>query len=229
MVVNVRPQKLWTALLFLMSASLIFLSGCSADNPAPAPASSTASTNSIAPTSSTPLTRDTAGRADLDLQWERVLGESPDAVRPVVEIVRFVDIDDWSPTMEGCMHDSGWPDVRATSDGGLQSGLVQDGQAGAHRLAMYTCNAKYPLDAKYSAPLTDERLGELYDYFADELQPCLEAEGYDTSDAPSRETFIDTYAVNGGWNLYENVAAGGSTGWDAINKKCPQAPDGFNE
>ena len=42
---------------------------------------------------------------------------------------------------------------------------------------MYTCNAKYPMDPKSNVPLTDEGLGELFDYFTDELKPCLEAEG----------------------------------------------------
>ena len=74
------------------------------------------------------------------------------------------------------MHDLGWPDVRATSDGGLDR-QDPNTQAGAHTLAMYTCNAKYPMDPKSNVPLTDEGLGELFDYFTDELKPCLEAEG----------------------------------------------------
>ncbi|TFD56751.1 hypothetical protein E3T39_15555 [Cryobacterium suzukii] len=183
--------------------------------------------SSKAPASSLSLTLDVAGQEQLDWEWDRVLRESPDAERPEIDIVRFTDSDDWAITMESCMHDLGWPDMRATADGGVESGGIQKSQAGAHALAWYTCNAKYPMDPKFNVPLNDERLGKLFDYFTDELQPCLAAEGYDTPEAPSRETFIDTYAETGGWNLYEGVAGGGQSEWNTINKKCPQLPVDF--
>ncbi|WP_104129361.1 hypothetical protein [Cryobacterium sp. N21] len=223
MLAIIKSRKSWAALFVLTSSALVFLSGCASATPGPAASSSTAPASSLA------LTLDVAGQEQLDWEWERVLRESPDAVRPMIDIVRFVDNDDWGTARESCMHDLGWPDVRATADGGLESGMIQNSQAGAHALAMYTCNAKYPMDPKYNVPLTDERLGELFDYFTDELQPCLAAEGYDTPAAPSRETFIDTYAETGGWNLYEGVAGNGQSEWNAINKKCPQLPVDFNE
>ena len=211
MLAIIKSRKSWAALFVLMSSALVFLSGCANATPGPAASSSTAPASSLA------LTLDVAGQEQLDWEWERVLRESPDAVRPMIDIVRFVDNDDWGTARESCMHDLGWPDVRATADGGLESGMIQNSQLGAHALAMYTCNAKYPMDPKYNVPLTDE------------LQPCLAAEGYDTPEAPSRETFIDTYAETGGWNLYEGVAGGGQSEWNEINKKCPQLPADVDE
>ncbi|TFD49587.1 hypothetical protein E3T55_10940 [Cryobacterium frigoriphilum] len=222
-----RTRAARMGLLLLVSATLMVLSGCSIDTSEPAQSDLTAPTASAEPTNSTPLVLDAASQDLLDWDWEQVLRESPDAERPVIEIVRFTDSDDWASAMESCMNDLGWPD-RATADGGLDHGMIQDAQAGAHALAIYTCNAKYPMDPKYNVPLTDERLSELFDYFTDELQPCLEAEGYDVPESPSRETFIDTYAENGAWHLYENVSTGQST-WNSINAKCPQIPVDFYE
>jgi hypothetical protein len=225
-----------TKLLAVAAAAVILLSACTStppDGETPSAASSTSSSGSSsdtpAPADAPPFDADAVVQSALDFQWEQVVLELPNAVRPEIEMVRFVEDDEWAPVMEGCMHDLGWPDVVAAPDGGLESGEMQSSQAGAHALAMYTCTAKYPLDPKYSVPLTDEELSDLYDYLADELQPCLEGEGYATPPAPSREKFIETSGeAGGGWNLYENVA-GNMDEWYAINEKCPQQPEDMYE
>jgi hypothetical protein len=228
-------------LIALTAAAVLLLSACTSPTPegeATGAASSTSAATSPSDSSSgdatssadaEPFDADAAVQAQLDGQWEMVLATSPDAVRPTIEMIRYVSGHEWAGVMEGCMHDLGWPDTKATPDGGLDSGRIENSQVGARDLAMYTCSAKYPIDPKYSIPLTNDELSELYDYLANELQPCLEEEGYEVPDAPSRETFIESYTETGGWNLYENVFGGGQDEWYAINEKCPQVPDGFNE
>jgi hypothetical protein len=210
--------------------ALVSLSACTSAEPdSGASAPSTSASSSGAASNATPApapTLDAATQTQLDYEWERVVTENPNAVRPEIEIVRFLEQDEWSAVTAKCMQDEGWSDTKAMSDG-VEYGGIPESQVGAFYLSQYTCSAKYPLDPKYNVPLTDERLGALYDYFADELQPCLEAEGYETPPAPSRETFIESYAETGGWNLYETVAAGGQSEWNAINKKCPQIPEDF--
>jgi hypothetical protein len=208
----------WTKTSFELAAAIamasLLFTGCSA-----VPADSA---NPVAPTA------DSETQSILDSHWERVLMVSPEAKRPDIAIIQFVDPEDYYTVIENCMHEAGWPDVAATADGGLESGGISGDQTSVYYLAIYTCYSQFPEKPSDAEPLTDARLGELYDYLANELQPCLEAEGYDTPAAPSRDKFVETYATTGGWNMYENVALEDQSEWDALNERCPQIPANFN-
>lgn len=89
---------------------------------------------------------------------------------------------------------------------------------------------KYPLDPQYTQPLTDERLAIVYDYFVEELVPCLEAEGYPIPDPPSKAQFIDTYFSTENWHPFA-LAFGASRysqeEYYRVYALCPQWPPGF--
>lgn len=115
------------------------------------------------------------------------------------------------------------------ADGGITTGNLPPAQEESFNLAMFTCMAQYPLDPKYSATLTDDRLGVLYEYYVKTLTPCLEAQGYSVTPAPSKSTFIDTY-YDKTWTPYvdlNNAFVGTQAEWDRINGACPQWPENF--
>jgi hypothetical protein len=160
----------------------------------------------------------------LDSEWDNLLVLNPDADRPDVARVRLIDLSEWSTVIPDCLAQEGF-DVDVTPDGDISYTAGDQGEA--YAVAFYTCEAKYPYDPKYIRPLTDAQLGLLYDYFVTSLQPCLIGEGYDVPPAPSRQEFLENYAANGGWFVYEGVAAAhvGPEEFTRINKACPQLPD----
>lgn len=167
-------------------------------------------------------------QADLDNAWASVESEFPEARRPDVEIVRFVDLDDIATTLADCLVDAGWSNVTATPDNGIDSGDVPTEQAEAYSVAYYTCYAMYPLNPRYNTPLSDDQVKRLYAYFRDELAPCLESRGFTVPAAPSEQQFIESYTTDGGWDLYGDVAANvNQNGWYEINTACPQYPSGL--
>lgn len=162
---------------------------------------------------------------DLDNAWESVLSEFPDAQRPDTEVVRFVDLSEIAVTLADCLFDAGWTNVSATPDNGIDSGDVPIEQAEAYAIAYFTCYAMYPLDPRYNVPLSDDQIKRLYEYFVDELAPCLESRGFAVSAPPSEQQFVESYATDGGWDLYGEVAANvDEDGWYEINRACPQYP-----
>lgn len=165
-------------------------------------------------------------QAYLDSEWANVLARFPDAARPDVDIVRIIDSSEWATTVADCLSEDGF-DATATVDGSISYFGVPS-QGDSYAVAFYTCEARYPVDPKYNAPLNESQLNFLYDYFLNDLKPCLEGEGYEVPSAPSRQTFLESYAEDDGWSLYKNVAGRVGPGELAeLNKKCPQLPEGL--
>lgn len=83
----------------------------------------------------------------------------------------------------------------------------------------------YPLEEKYLQPWTTETLEKAYDYFEDDLIPCLEAEGYPIEDVPSRGTFLDSY-FDTGWTPYRDAFTGQYSQEECyrVLQLCPQWP-----
>ena len=209
------------AVLVFTTVTLL-LSGYSSSTSAPGHTST-----SMPSASATPQTRE----QQLDDLWKYYTASYPDAIRPDVTFIRYVQQNEWATIQADCMNAMGFLNVSETPDGGLASGTVPEAQAEAYQVASYVCDAEYPLDPKYSIPLTDDRIGVLYDYYVDELTPCLEKEGYSVTPAPSESTFISSYR-SGGWTPYADINtsfAGTQEEWYRINKVCPQWPADFYE
>lgn len=187
-------------------SALLILAGCTAGEPAVEPS---------------------ARQLDLDVQaeWQNLHREFPDAIQPEVEIVRRVDRGEWAPTIADCLNESGFPDVTADADGGLSFQTLAD-QAEQFAVAKYICVAQYPLEEKYTAPLDDEQLGNLYDYMTLVQTPCLEALGFDIPAAPSRQRFIETYVTAPEWLPYGSLPRDVLMGDQLpdIQAACPEDP-----
>lgn len=163
----------------------------------------------------------------LDIAWERVVAFFPDAERPQVETVRFIEMDEWAQVQSECLQVRGFP-VEALPDGGMSAGSVAPEQQEALHLAMYECEAQYPLDPSFRAPLTDDEIDRLFDYLTGELSDCLASHGHPVSEPPSREAFgAGIRAGSLTWSPYEAVAAETYTAWMDLNEACPQQPPGL--
>ena len=164
----------------------------------------------------------------LDQSWQRVSSQFPDAERPEVELVRYVDQNEWAEVTVSCLVEQG-VDAKVSTDGqgGYEMAGVE-GQLLPMEIAIYTCNARYPTDPALTLPLTEAELDFVYDYYVNVLNPCLENEGVEITEAPSRQAFIDTYgASEGWWTPYEAVGTTGEEDWNQLNRVCPQSPPGF--
>ena len=177
----------------------------------------------LAGCSQTPPAQHEVGGGSSD--WEQFHAEYPNAPRPDTQVIRNVDLDEWATVIADCLHDAGFPNVHADSDGGL-SYETPPQQAEPFGLAKYVCMAQYPLDPKYTKPATDEQLGKLYDYLTLVQVPCLEAQGLEVPPPPSKTRFIETYYDSPEWLPFamvsEQAEANGTL--DQLDRLCPQTP-----
>lgn len=142
---------------------------------------------------------------------------------PSVDVVEEVGPMRQVERVVACMHESGWSDVHL-ENGGVRYPWDPDDpeQREAIGLALYTCYAKYPVRAELLHP-SEEMYRRLYDYFRDELAPCLRSRGHDISPAPNWEYWL--YAI-----------ANDREYWDPANEvpqddypedACPRMPQEF--
>lgn len=121
-----------------------------------------------------------------DLQdYARALGiEDP----PAVEVVREVSPEQQVEAVRDCMVENGDSVVDPQSSS-LEWVVPKDGEV-SFSLAIYTCNARFPIAQQYRNPLDAEGRGVLWGHWVGETIPCLEALGYTVAVPPSRETFV---------------------------------------
>ncbi len=185
--------------LALLSTVTLTLLGCAADVPAEEAAS------------------------DDPSQWDLFHAEYPDVPKPETTVVRTVEHDEWAAAMADCLREAGFPDVRAEPDGGLS---WETSQADQFALAKYICSEQYPLDPQYDVQVTDEQLGKLYDYLTLVQVPCLEAQGFEIPEAPSKTRFIETYFDSPEWLPYAQVVGPevAEEAYERAVELCPQNP-----
>lgn len=158
----------------------------------------------------------------LDASWQEFSARYPGIERPDVAVEKVMDAEGYPAQLVDCVHEAGFPEVTLDPDGGI---AYEGSQLPAYDLALYTCSARFPVDPKYTQPLDDEQLSKLYDYYTQELVPCIESEGYTAPEAPTRQYFIEHY-LEGAWQVYAGVADATQTGsmseWYRMNEVCPQ-------
>lgn len=196
----------------LSLAALMLLTGCAAPESTPA----------------TDPALEQRMRAIADQAWDDLLAKHRDAQRPEYRVERMITMDEWGSVIAGCMNDLGFTSVTDSGDGGILSGDMNPGQSEPYDIALYDCQARYPLDPKYSDPLTEEMIAKIYDHYVDELTPCVEGLGYDVPTAPSRQRFMETYATNP-WNplgdiITEIAASENGNDIQLLLEACPELP-----
>ena len=149
---------------------------------------------------------------------------------PQVDLIRFVSAQEWAEVHIDCMTSAGFP-VSLLPDGeGIDTSGIPEAQrfnGGPFQLARYECEAKYSIDPGASAQLSDDQLGVLYDWYVDVSAPCLESQGVDVIQPPSKQAFIETYFTDQGWYPYAAIDAltMPDDEWTKLNAVCPQAPE----
>jgi hypothetical protein len=148
-----------------------------------------------------------------DIQWQ-YLGFTPDAPRPDVDFVRYVDPDDTAGTYAECMIDAGFPDYDPYATANDDVGQT---------LALFVCISEYPLEPRYYNLFTTRQLEFLYDYYQEAVIPCLTGAGVDVGEIPTREQF--TKPLQGGgaylWSPWQGASELGQQEFLSISLRCP--------
>ena len=155
-----------------------------------------------------------------------VLGLYPDAALPEVEIVALVASTEQPQRLVTCLSEAGY-EADIASDGGITLPAVTSAQEESMFIALYTCQSMYPIDPQYLDPLTEEQIREVYDYYVEQLTPCVEERDIPVEPAPSFETFTETFGTDAQWHPYANVVGLSHQDLDEILTACPQLPPGF--
>lgn len=144
-----------------------------------------------------------------------------------VEFERYIYPDEYAAALVPCLTEQGVP-ASALPDGGIGFGDIPPEQARLQTEALYRCQVRFPVHPFFEQPLDDEQLRRLYDYLAEELTACLEAEGYATAPPPSAEIFIESYydPQSATWSPYpiEDPRLDQEAEWYRLNEVCPQTP-----
>ena len=194
------------------------LSGCTAGDVAPPKPT-------VPPLPAAEVERALAEKQDAD--WAELAVTYPDAVRPDVDVIRTVNPVESTSAIAACMVSVGFPETKATPDGGLDYGSFPTEQTRTHDIALFACRAQYPMDPRFDTPPTEAQYEYLYHYFAHDLTECLESHGIDVPEAPTYETFRDTINSREAWSPYISYEPTGDTQWLAVNTDCPQMPPGY--
>lgn len=164
--------------------------------------------------------------ADAQRALDTLLAQFPDAEVPIVEKVRFVELDEWTAATASCLNDEGF-DAEAV-DNSLSS-TAPAGQEEPFAVATYVCALKYPINPRSNIPLNEDQIRYLYEYYTRVMTPCVEKEGFQVPEPPTQQSYIERYGQEGSWNPYELVAEAVSSeeDWQRINRLCPQVPTGL--
>ncbi len=162
-----------------------------------------------------------------DEAWKEVIAKYPDAKRPAPKFVKLTTPDSWADATVGCMHDAGFTDVTVGDDESIQSGSIPTAQSKNYDVALYACGVMFPLDPKYSEPLTNRQVDLVYKYYKNSLAPCLVKQGYPISAPPSLQVFEQSYE-SGPWLPYAEVVNNVTPAQlTALKKVCPELPPGL--
>lgn len=132
--------------------------------------------------------------------------------------------DEWIVATVECLRDAGWDAQADFEQDGFEIPSFTFEQRDALMKAEADC-ARSVGELPDEPPMSAEEIGEQYDYFVEELIPCLTERGYQVDDPPSRDAFVEAYYSNDSWSPYLNVDPVTEDDWREINRECPQDPD----
>lgn len=154
---------------------------------------------------------------------------------PETQIVRVLAPEEQPAVWEACMVEAGWQ-VSVTSDGGLvpPADLPED-QASVYAVADYTCHAQYPVDPALFRSFGEQQIEATYEYYVEELVPCLLKRGHRVEEPPTWASFRSSwvadgrggfFASEGSWFPYDAVdpASLRDEEWQTLTEECPQSP-----
>lgn len=205
------------AVIAALAASVTVLSGCAAGDPVP-PGPTDAEINTV-------IDREMVQR------WD-ALGLPATITRPNIARIELAKPTNWSYLQLACYQAAGL-DARDVSGDFTVAGYLPGypAQVVPHgaSIAIYTCQAQYPMDPRLVGYLTDAQVLYMYDYFRDRLAPCLELLGYPVPPAPPRGQYIDAVRLGLFWNPYYGDSSHPITesarDLQAIDLRCAPLPE----
>lgn len=126
-----------------------------------------------------------------------------------------------------CLRESGFPEARLDVDGAIVLDNLPESQVQAYDLALFVCDARYPIDPEISQDWSRAQVGLVYDYWDEYFIPCMAAHGYpvDTSGQPSREAFVsEFYSGARAWWATDRYDALPEEDRASLVRVCPPYP-----
>jgi len=140
----------------------------------------------------------------LDRQWEGVVAQYPDAIRPEVAAEVINDVN--GEAFRACM--------APVEGGGRESAL-----------AAYICSARFP--SAPSGMLTHDQAGYLYDYWTGFVMPCYAENGYPLEQSPpARADFVAEWPFQN-WSPRPTSLGGEEliAAFEELDLLCPSVVD----
>ncbi|CAN5262622.1 hypothetical protein BH11ACT4_BH11ACT4_13900 [soil metagenome] len=174
---------------------------------------------------------DAAVTRDVDLRWQSLM--LPDSVdRPSVPVVELATTKNWSYLQLSCYQAAGLNARDVSGDftvDGFPAGDPRAQLPYAASLAIYTCQAQYPMDPRQVGYLTDSQVLYMYDYFRARLAPCLELHGYAVPAPPQRSAYLASVRSGHFWDPYlgadSQPISGSAVEQRRIDLECTPLPD----
>jgi len=168
--------------------------------------------------------------ASSDALWQS-MAFGPDVERPVIVDVQPVSREVWATRVADCMNGAGYSNY-SEQGGGLSvvsaDGSYGDDEAAQERLAVFTCQELYPIEAHSAGVLSTPQLRYIYRYYVRFLAPCLESRGYDLGEVPPGDAFLEQGNV-GVWNPYWGAITRHTDDLAALQVECPPMPPGIDD
>lgn len=160
----------------------------------------------------------------IDAQWASVQNAYPTAVRPEVSLIRYETLETAPAALDACLGEEGFPQVSVRPDGALESGPMPKEQQEPYAVSTWKCMAQYPFEPRFNQELSEEQITEIYEYYAGPLTACLQDAGYEISEAPSKNTFVEGYYTAPDlWNPFADVVASAEKS-NELHRTCPAYP-----
>lgn len=158
--------------------------------------------------------------------WDAVVAPHSDLERPAVDVVRTVQPAEWASEIEACLTRAGVERVSVSGTGASYSMSYWGEPDPEFRSTFYVCMRQYPSEqvGEHSSFFSRAQLGFLYDHWAMKTVPCLRLAGFDTPDAPSRDSFVDEYYTENQWDPYLHLRERQDIDWELVNFRCPPPP-----
>lgn len=144
---------------------------------------------------------------------------------PEVDLIRFVDSQEWVNTQISCAEEQGFTIERTPDGEGISALTVPPELRDQLNVVQYVCAAQYTLDPRTNVAMNGSQLKFLHWYYEIPFRACVEEAGYDAPRPPSQTTFIEEYTSTP-WNPYQVMMEQGmpDSAMLELMTQCPQLP-----
>jgi hypothetical protein len=138
--------------------------------------------------------------------------------QPANQPHEFISQSEWADAIVGCMTAAGYEGY--VSDG---TGYSFESSSGEAESVMHlTCSSQWVVLPTEDEMLGDAQLSYLYDYYQQELIPCLTLAGFRVTSAPTRTEFVES---RGEWIPQMTMEGPNANGFDVGSKPWYRSSD----